>query len=354
MLQRSVWCWFLFIGTVLGQEQPKVLSPEDAKTAFLKLLDRPKVPLEPKAIQPPQESKGTIVEHFSIATQKNLDGKLERMPTLLVKPKRDGKLPVMIVLHGTGGTKEGQRNWLDDFAAKGIIGVAIDARYHGERSGGAKGSEAYVAAITKAWRTPAGQPHEHPFYYDTVWDLWRLVDYLQTRPDVDPDQIGMLGISMGGIQTYLAAAIDARVKVAAPLIAVQSFQWSLANERWQGRARTIQATHQAAANDLGEKEVNAKVCRTLWNKIIPGIVDHYDCPNLLPLFADRALFIANGTKDPNCPIEGAKIAIDRAEQAFAKGKRKDHLEVLIEEVAHTVTPKARAAAIQFCVRHLQK
>ena len=57
----------------------------------------------------------------------------------------------------------------------------------------------------------------------------------------------MIGISMGGIETWLAAAVDDRVKVAVPAISVQSFRWSLENEEWQGRANTIKAAHEAAA-----------------------------------------------------------------------------------------------------------
>ena len=82
------------------------------------------------------------------------------------------------MLHGTGGNKDGQKTWLTDLAKHGIIGVAIDARYHGERAGGAKGATAYNEAIVRAWKTKPGEKHEHPFYYDTCWDLWRTVDYL--------------------------------------------------------------------------------------------------------------------------------------------------------------------------------
>ncbi len=97
------------------------------------------------------------------------------------------------------------------------------------------------------------------------------------------------------------------------------------------RANTIKATHEVAAKDLGESAVNKKVCRELWSKVIPGILDDYDCPNLLPLFAmgktPRPLFIANGDQDPNCPVEGAKIAMKAAEDAFAKADVKEKLVV---------------------------
>jgi len=341
----------------LRAEDRKRYTDSERKAAFLKLLDRPKVPADVKATKPSEMRNGLHYETFSFATEKKADGTIERMPVLLVKPATsdETRRPVVIVMHGTGGNKESFRGWLEEFARQGIIGVSIDARYHGERSGGTKGSDAYVAAITKAWQTPAGQPREHPFYYDTCWDLWRLLDVLQARPDIDPNRIGMMGISMGGIQTWLAAAVDDRVQAAAPLIGVQSFRWSLDNDKWQGRARTILAAHEAAAKDLGERDVNQRVCRELWTKVIPGILDNFDGPQLLPLFAGRPLFIANGERDPNCPIEGAKLAMASAREAFEKAGCSEKLKILIAEgVPHKVTDEMRKESIAFMVKSLAK
>ena len=343
----------------LVRAQDNVLPPEKAKAALLKLLDRPKVPADVREDAKTTEKAKLVVSRWSFASEKKADGTVERVPVLMVSPSdAKGKLPVMIVLHGTGGNKEGVLSWLEDFAKQGVIGIAIDARYHGGRANAGKGSTAYVEAITKAWHTPTDKPMEHPFYYDTVWDLWRLVDLLENRDDVDAKHIGMMGISMGGIQTWLAASVDDRVSVAAPLIGVQSFKWSLENDKWQGRANTIKAAHEAAAKDLGETAVNKKVCRELWSKVIPGILDDFDCPNLLPLFTTgptRALFIANGDMDPNCPVEGAKIAIAAVEAAYKKAGASDRLVVRVNAgVGHSVTADDRKACIEFCVKWLKE
>lgn len=54
-----------------------------------------------------------------------------------------------------------------------------------------------------------------------MWDLTILLDYLETRPDVDSSRIGMTGISLGGMHSWLTMALDDRVAVAAPMIGVQ-------------------------------------------------------------------------------------------------------------------------------------
>jgi predicted esterase len=338
---------------VRADDTPKPLTPAATREAFKKLLDRPRV--DPDVKEGASASSGPFIyPKLTFASEKKADGTIERVPVSIVRPAPPGKYPVMIVLHGTGGSKEGVKSWLTDLAGRGIMGVAIDARYHGDRSGGAKGAEAYVTAITKAWKDPK-EKMEHPFYYDTVWDLWRLVDVLEKRDDVDPKRIGMMGISMGGIQTWLAASVDERVAVAMPLIAVQSFRWSLENEKWQGRANTIKGAHEAAAKDLGETRVNSRVCRELWNKVIPGILDEFDCPKLLPLFASRPLYIGNGTEDPNCPFTGAKIAIQAAEQAYEKAGAKEKLKVSVAEgVGHKVTDEQKQEALAWCEKWLKK
>jgi dienelactone hydrolase len=72
----------------------------------------------------------------------------------------------------------------------------------------------------RAWR----EGPERPFLLDNVWDLLRLLDYLETRPDADMARVGMTGVSLGGMHTWLCAAADLRVAVAAPMIGIQNFR----------------------------------------------------------------------------------------------------------------------------------
>ena len=361
---RRVW-WFVVVVGLLAplrlfaaepsDSLPEYPSPAEVKAAFLKLLDRPKIDPAPKTISEPHSSGGLITEHLSIATERKGDGSIERMPMLIVRPeKTTGRLPAVIVLHGTGGNKESYRGFCGELAKRGLVAIAIDARYHGERiPGGAHGNQEYVAAITRAWRAKPGEPQEHPFYFDTCWDLWRLIDYLQTRDDVDPQRIGMYGVSMGAIEIWLAASVDERVGVVVPAIGVQSLRWTLEHDVWQGRAGTIRGAHEAAAKDLGESEVNSKVCRALWNKVVPGILDQFDCPSMIRLFAGRPMLILSGEKDPNNPLGGAKLAFALAEHAYEAAGASDQLKIDVAPgVGHRVTDAQRDEAVAWLVKWL--
>jgi dienelactone hydrolase len=56
-------------------------------------------------------------------------------------------------------------------------------------------------------------PHRK-YAANTLWDLIRCVDILAARPEVDPERIGVAGLSMGGEWTMWLAACDERLKVA--------------------------------------------------------------------------------------------------------------------------------------------
>lgn len=336
---------------------PSYPPPERARAAFLALLDRTKVPLEPEVLGTETSVDGLVEERVRFVTEKRADGTREWVPTLLIRPaQNDQRRPAVIVLHGTGGSKEapGERAFMVELARRGIVGLAIDARYHGERAGGARGAEAYTAAIARAWRAKPGEKQEHPWFFDTCWDLWRTLDYLETRPDVDASRLGVIGFSMGGVETWLGGAVDPRVKVAVPAISVQSVRWMLENDRWQARAQTIKAAHEAAAADLGKTKIDREVCRTLWNKVVPGLLDQFDAPSMLRLFApNRALLILGSDNDPNCPIEGARLAFDAAEKAYGP-QAKERLAIDIAPGAgHRVTDAQRERALAWFTRWLE-
>ena len=101
-----------------------------------------------------------------------------------------GASPATIVLsHGYGDTQDQMLPWAKFLHRAGFSVFSYDMRHRGQSGG------RYVTL---------GALEQH--------DLAAVIDYLATRPDVDPARIGALGVSLGGSTTILAAARDARIR----------------------------------------------------------------------------------------------------------------------------------------------
>lgn len=78
-------------------------------------------------------------------------------------------------------------------------------------------------------------PRDSPIYHGAV-ALLKAVSYLQSRPEVGKDRIGMTGSSWGGFFTTMMAGIDPRLKAASAMFGTGSLQ--LGNSWWDGSRKT--------------------------------------------------------------------------------------------------------------------
>lgn len=329
------------------------LSPAETRAAFLKLIDRPRVDLATKQEAAPADpaDAGLLRINFSYASEAGV-----RVPGILLKdPARNGRLPAVIAAHGTGGKKESQLALMRKLAKRGFVAVAIDGRFHGERTSG-KGTAEYNAAIAKAFAENAadGSGKSHPLYYDTVWDQHRLLDYLLSRDDVDPKRIGMIGFSKGGIETFLASASDERIAVAVPCIGVQSFEYGLDVVGWKSRVGTFKEAFAAAAKQAGVEKPDAAFARKFYDHVLPGIYNRFDGPAMLTAIAPRPLLVINGEKDDKTPVPGIERCAAAARKTYAADHADDHFKLIIQpETGHQVKEPAMDEAIAWFERWLK-
>ena len=134
---------------------------------------------------------------------------------LVMEPARkpNGRLPVVIVPYydvdspageNLGGRRSGGgvRAFAKMAAQRGYLAVAI--RWFGE--GDAEGYDEAVASLARRHPGMTGMAK-------WILDAQRLVDYLVSRPDVDPQRIGIIGHSLGGKMALYAAAFEPRLAV---------------------------------------------------------------------------------------------------------------------------------------------
>jgi cephalosporin-C deacetylase-like acetyl esterase len=141
---------------------------------------------------------------------------------LYLPPKVDQRLPTVLYVCGHSPSPLGAKIdyqhhgiWL---ARNGYVALLIDTVEFGELSGIHHGThDLDMPHWFSLGYTPAGPE---------VWNAIRALDYLETRPEVDPKRIAVTGISGGGAISWFSAAADERIQVAAPVAAT----WTVDNQ----------------------------------------------------------------------------------------------------------------------------
>lgn len=127
-----------------------------------------------------------------------------RVPAALAVPHQfEGRLPAVVFLHGRGHNKSFLNKIATPFVDAGFAIASFDQMGKGERAVDSIWEEALVF-----YRRPR----------ETVHDARRLIDYLQTRPDIDPARIYLVGVSYGAMTGCTVTAVDKRVRAAVLLV----------------------------------------------------------------------------------------------------------------------------------------
>lgn len=135
----------------------------------------------------------------------------DRVPGYLYVPVGPPKRrPAVLLQYGSGGNKDFgfHVKFAHEIAAAGFVVLTIDSYLRGER---APKDESRIALL-------AAQFNRDSFVH-YCGDYSRAVDFLVTRPEVDPNRIGYVGISWGAITGITFAAHDPRIKVVVALVA---------------------------------------------------------------------------------------------------------------------------------------
>ncbi|HYF34411.1 MAG TPA: prolyl oligopeptidase family serine peptidase, partial [Prosthecobacter sp.] len=202
----------------------------------------------------------------------------------------DGKLPTILYVCGHArvekngvayGNKTAYHHHGIWFARHGYVCMIIDTVELGELRGEHHGtySKGRWWWLSRGY-TPAGLE---------AWASVRGLDYLETRPEVDKERFGITGRSGGGSYSWWTAAIDERIKAAAPTAGITSMR----------------------------------------NHVVDGVVEgHCDCmyhvntqrwdyDRVAAMIAPRALLVCNTDKDSIFPIDGVFQVYQNARKIYS-------------------------------------
>ena len=112
-----------------------------------------------------------------------------------------------------------------------------------------------------------------------VWDILRSLDYLASRPDVDASQIRVIGQEEAGLAALMAAVLDDRARsllLTRTLVSYMSI---------------VQSTDYSLTLD--------------W--FVPGILRHFDVPDLCAAVYPRPVWIANAVDAPGATLTAPEV-----------------------------------------------
>jgi len=125
----------------------------------------------------------------------------ERVPAVLTLPmKAAGPVPAIVLLHGSHQQKEFVEQICTPFNEAGFAMACFDQHTRGERKVAGGSLAAALAFRQRCWKT--------------VHESRRLIDYLQTRSDIDGKRIYLVGASYGAITGVAVLAQEDRIQAA--------------------------------------------------------------------------------------------------------------------------------------------
>jgi dienelactone hydrolase len=236
-------------------------------------------------------------------------------------PDGDGKRPAVLVVHGHWrGAKQDpvvQARCIG-LAKLGFFVLAVDAFGAGERGLGKNLGE-YHGAMTGATLWPIGLPLSGLQVYENM----RAVDYLQSRPEVDPAKLGITGASGGGNQTMYAGAFDERFGCVVPVCSVGTYQ-----------------SYLGAACCLCE--------------VVPNAITYTEESGLLAMVAPRGLMVVSATKDSyQFSVGEAAKSVADAKLVFRLFDKESSIRHSIFESPHDYNRDMRAAMYGWMTLHLK-
>jgi dienelactone hydrolase len=292
-----------------------------------------------------------------------------RVPAYVLIPKgRKGPRPAIVDLHSHGGmfiygkekvmpTPEGdspamvkyrQENYEGRSTSlalcrRGYVVVSIDSFYFGERRtffendaekyglDRSKYSLQDVESLNRragageatlfkslCWAGATWQGIAH-------WDDLRTVDYLVSRPEVDPSKIGCVGISMGGYRTDFLAALEDRIQCAVSV-------------GWMSALRPMIRAHADTHSFI---------------HFLPGLAHFLDLPDVIGCMVPKPLMVQQCSRDELYPMDGMKESLGKLEAIYAKAGAATKFIGRFYDRPHTFSLKMQEDAFDWLDRWLK-
>ena len=157
-----------------------------------------------------------------------------------------------------------------------------------------------------------------------VWNAMRAIDYLETRPEADASRIGITGRSGGAAMSWFTAAVDPRIKAAAPVMGISTY------------AANVRENTQRLHCD----------CMFVINSYL------HDMLHQGALIAPRPLMMAHGRKDALFPVPGYEEFEQRVGALYRQMGAAAEFRNVVVDTGHQDSDTLREQAIRWFDIHM--
>jgi dienelactone hydrolase len=211
------------------------------------------------------------------------------LATVVCIPGHGRGVDDIVGLDESGRERTGKPGYQHDFAIQavehGLAAVAIEPMAFGCRRD--------PIARAKGPNTTACEPAAgsalllgHTMIGWRVWDVMRTIDWIQTRPELDANRVGCMGISGGGTCTQFASALDPRIKAAFV----------------SGYLNTFRASIMSMSHCI--------------DNYVPGILNWAENYDVASLIAPRFFFSEGGDRDPIFPVQATRASFAKVKHVY--------------------------------------
>jgi len=248
---------------------------------------------------------------------------IEPVPAYFARPlEMKGKLPTVLYNHAHGGNYVLGKDELIDgrpalqkpsyakaLTEQGYCTLCFDTWNFGERRGRTE-SELFKELI---W-------HGQVLWGLMMYDSLRAVDYLTTRPEVDNQRIGTLGLSMGSTMAWWLAALDERIRVCVDICCLTDFHELINTRGLDGHGIYY---------------------------FVPNLLKHFDTAGINALIAPRAHLALAGVFDQLTPPAGLDKIDTAMQQVYVVQGVPEKWQLIRYATGHYETAHGRQAIMAF-------
>ena len=307
------------------------------------MAEPPLVPFSPQIID--REDRGTYIAKKIML---NISGD-SRVPGYLLIPKGDGPFPAVLLLHDHGAKfdigKEkvvrpfhdkseriesaeawkdkiyGGRFIGDELAARGYVCLTVDALNWGDRSGaGYEGQQALASNLLNLGMSYAGL---------IAWEDINAARFLATLPEVDPQRIAAVGLSMGAWRAWQIAAMSDDIRAA------------------------VCICRMASTKELMVDGNNLTRGQSAFTTTHPGLINYLDVPDVAAIACPKSMLFYNGENDHLLPVAAVNEAFEKMQAVWASQNARDKLVTQFWPVKHEFSLAMQEEAFQWLDSQMQ-